>query len=106
MKKMYRQGDVLFVKADEIPKKAKPKKDNIVVTGEATGHAHRLVNGTILETVEDDNIFEKKTKMWIKASKGAKVIHEEHAPIELEIGFYVVVRQREYDEEKERLVMD
>lgn len=97
----------MFVKADEIPKNAKPKKDNIVVTGEATGHAHRLVNGTILQTVEEiPATFEKETKMWIKASKGAKVIHEEHAPIELEIGFYVVVRQREYDEEKERLVMD
>lgn len=101
----YRQGDVLFIKVDEIPKNAKPKKSNVIVEGEATGHAHRLVNGTLLESVEEKN-FEKEVKMWIKAIKETKIVHEEHGTIDLEIGFYIVIRQREYDDEKERLVLD
>lgn len=107
MKKMYRQGDVLFIKVDEIPKNAKPKKTNIIVEGEATGHSHKIVNGTILESEERSPIsLDKEVKMWIKAEKKARIVHEEHGPIEIEIGFYIVIRQREYDEEKNRLVFD
>ena len=104
----YRQGDLLIVEADEIPKGAKPKKSNIIVEGEATGHAHRLQNGQILISKEKDPgfSFEEHETMWIKALKGAKIVHEEHGLINLEVGLYMIVRQREWDEEKERLVLD
>ena len=35
--------------------------------------------------------------MFVKAKKGAKIVHEEHGTIELEPGLYEVIRQREYD---------
>jgi len=105
MKKMYRQGDVLLVKVDDIPKKVKQQKSNVVVEGEATGHAHRLHNGQIL-IYKDEETYENKETMFINAMKNAKLVHEEHGPIEIEVGFYMVIRQREYDEEKNRLVFD
>lgn len=107
MTTQYRQGDILFVKVDEIPKGAKPKKTDIIVEGEATGHAHRIVNGQILESVERLSYRETQVNMWIIANKAAKVIHEEHGTILLEIGMYMVIRQREYDgKEKNRMVFD
>lgn len=120
----YRQGDVLLLKVDEILSGAKPKKSNVIVEGEATGYAHRLLNGTILEQKNTgslvDQLIEKKlvpesledklrndsSLMWIKATRDARLIHEEHGTIEIEIGFYIVIRQREYDEEQDRLVVD
>lgn len=103
-----RQGDILIIQADEIPKGAKPKKTNIIVEGEATGHAHRIKNGQILISKEKDPTFpyEEHETMWIKALKGARIVHEEHGLIDLEIGLYMIVRQREWDDEKERLVLD
>ena len=120
----YRQGDVLLIKVDQIPKDAKPRKSNIIVEGEASGHAHRIVNGTILETKNIfntvNNLVEKKiipeslgkklqnehSLMWIKASIGAKIVHEDHGTMEIEVSFYIVSRQREGSEEDQRSVMD
>ena len=56
--------------------------------GEATGHAHRIQNGAI---------FRSGSTMYLHANKGAILVHEEHATIELDPGFYEVVRQREFD---------
>jgi len=108
MSVQYRQGDVLILKADEIPKGAKHKKSDIIVEGEATGHAHRIKNGQILISKEKDleYPFNEHETMWIKAFKNAQVVHEEHGLINLEVGFYMIVRQREWDDEKERLVLD
>jgi len=93
MGKIYRQGDVLFKKIESLPKKKRKLDTDIIVRGEATGHAHCLVNGDIyvavIEAIGPIN--------FIKAKKGAKIVHEEHDTIELEPGIYEVTRQREYD---------
>ena len=88
MVKMYRQGDLLFMEVDSIPKIAKFVENSIIVRGEVTGHAHRIVNGQVFRTWD---------QTYLQADQGARVVHEEHGPIELEAGVYVVVRQREYD---------
>jgi hypothetical protein len=88
---MYRQGDLLFKKVDSIPKFATQVNSNVILRGEATGHSHRIVNGQIFK-----DGFLRNGQMFIKAQQGAKVVHEEHATIELEIGFYLVIRQREF----------
>jgi len=120
----YRQGDVLLIKVPQIPKHAKPIKSNIIIEGEASGHAHRIKNGTILITENKFNdisslvdkeiipeslgkkLQSESTIMWIKASKDAKLVHEEHGMIEIEVAFYIVSRQREGSEDDKRLVMD
>ena len=88
MTKMYRQGDILFRKVESLPRKPRKLKTDIIVKGEATGHAHRIEHGTL---------FMSGAVMFIEADKGATIVHEEHAPIELEPGIYEVVRQREFD---------
>ncbi len=88
MSKLYRQGDILFKKIDEIPKKAKKIETDVIVEGEATGHAHKIVNGFIFQTWNE---------MFIEAKTGAEIVHDEHDPIALEPGYYEVIRQKEYD---------
>ena len=93
MVKIYRQGDVLFKKIESLPKKNRKLDTDIIVKGEATGHAHRIVNGDIfvswIEAMGPIN--------FLKAGKHAKIVHEEHETIELEPGIYEVTRQKEYD---------
>jgi hypothetical protein len=91
---MYRQGDVLFIKVKEMPKSRRRKiKSDIVIRGEATGHTHKLINGTMWGAMNERGA----TRRYIKARVGTKVVHEEHEEIKLDPGLYIVVRQREYD---------
>jgi hypothetical protein len=103
-KEMYRQGDLLFIKVDGLPAgggKTKKKKDDIILKGEATGHAHRIVNGQILEYRDWRN-----NGMYLQVEDEGKVVHEEHATIFLTPGFWLVVRQREYNAGTTSLVLD
>ena len=101
MKIMYRQGDLLFIKVDKLPKKRKLSRvtDNIIVRGEATGHAHRLIGGELYIDWVD-------RRMYIVVRKIAKVVHEEHAPIILKKGVWMVIRQREYYPSGPEYVLD
>lgn len=90
----YRQGDVLLQKVESLPKQAKRQNasDRIILAhGEVTGHAHAISSTQALSFTWGDQSF-------ILARNGATVVHEEHAPILLEPGFYEVIRQREYTE--------
>ena len=99
--KMYRQGDVLIMEAKRDMRRVQVQRaaDNVLVYGEATGHAHRVEGdgATIMDTPEGK---------VIDAAKAFKVVHEEHDTIEIPEGYYRVVRQREYDEEQIRYVAD
>lgn len=94
---MYRQGDVLIVKAS-IPKKAKKREghNKILVHGELTGHSHRLASGEIYSL--DGTLYFR--------SGNTELIHEEHDTIHIPEGEYRVIRQREYDEGEIRYVAD
>ena len=65
----------------------------ILAYGEVTGHAHRIADpdasGAVLLTVAESATF-------LRLTKKAQLVHEEHATIELEPGTYEVVHQREY----------
>jgi len=98
-----RQGDVFFELVDRIPKKARPVNTRVVATGELTGHAHMLTEGSGATLLLDD-----KDGMFVDASQGGSVVHEEHPTVELD-GTYKITRQREYDPvaaERERKVAD
>ena len=95
---MYRQGDVLFTKVEELPEGLERKRNNIVVEGEVTGHAHRLLDGVIWMNVLG--------AMYLEVVRATRVVHEEHNAIYLEPGIYQVTRQREYSPEAIRLVLD
>ena len=94
---MYRQGDVLVVPIDELPAGLVPaprdRKGRLVLAyGEATGHAHVATGeGLRLLCLPDD-----LESMFLHVQGYGRITHEEHGPIPLPIGYYRVVRQREY----------
>ena len=94
--KMYRQGDLLIVEIDRIPKRRKMRKvnDRIILRGEATGHAHQLVGGDLYSARW--GLGFNQPEMYIDIAKTGQIVHQEHATLELPKGFYRVVRQREY----------
>ena len=94
-----RQGDILFVKVKELPKELSPKKDCIISEGETTGHKHLLVDGELLKD-DKENLFINVT------AEKATVKHEEHKAITLPAGQYKVIKQREYEPDGWRNVLD
>ncbi len=98
--KMYRQGDVLIVEAKRDMRNLKVQRsaDNVLVYGEATGHAHRVEGDAVIMETPSGKVIDAREKF--------RVVHEEHDTIEIPEGFYRVVRQREYDEKEIRYVAD
>jgi hypothetical protein len=98
-RRMYRQGDLLFVEVERLPKKKGLTRvhDNVIQRGEASGHAHRLVGGELYESWLDSF---SEHRMFIVISTVGKVVHEEHGEIVLEKGIWMVVRQREYSPQR------
>lgn len=99
--KIYRHGDVLISAIETLPAEAKPREGLILARGEVTGHAHRI------ETDGKAELFQAGQQLFLRVlGCAAKVVHEEHQPIELPIGTYRVWRQREYDPKQDLTVMD
>ena len=95
----YRQGDLLFVQQEKRPSdELVPRAGDVIVAGEATGHAHRLQDGTILEAPDGT--------LYLDVTHSTQVVHEEHGPITLGPGLWLVIRQREYHPEAIRTVAD
>jgi hypothetical protein len=103
MNEHYRQGDVLLVKVDSVPKGATREKNNedsiVLAYGETTGHAHRLkATGVLAYQWQGDRLIE--------VTETSALTHEEHSPITLVPGVYKVVHQREYTPERINRVVD
>lgn len=104
MRKMYRQGDVLIIEVTDLPKEKKTvERDSkgrlILAEGEATGHAHAI-------HASHAKMYAAGIGMFLMLKRAAELLHEEHGKIDLPPGNYQVIRQREYDPVKERLVRD
>lgn len=84
--KILRQGDVLLKEIKKIPKNA-VEKDNVLAYGEVTGHSHRI----------NAKVFQSNGQQYVVCEKPCKLIHEEHAKLEVPEGKYQVVIQREFD---------
>lgn len=99
---MYRQGDVFLMKA-QIPKDAKPIQDEngllILARGEATGHHHSV-------SARNAIMLMVGTVMYLRCLRKTELKHQEHGPIVLPKGDYIVKRQREYHPEEIRNVQD
>lgn len=102
----YQQGDVLLYKTTKEDVKqmygAQKTKNRTLQLGEATGHSHKVIGPmpTIHSNWRGDRIMEIK--------KPARLVHEEHKPIDLPAGFYKIQIVQEFDhfDEKTRFVMD
>jgi hypothetical protein len=88
---LWRHGDVLIATIEAVPERARPVSTSILAHGEVTGHSHRIADPTSAKLWQDgETLF-----MQVVAST-ARLVHEEHAPIELPRGLYRVWGQREY----------
>ena len=129
-RKAYRQGELLFVpvSSDELkvleydPAERKypswRKLANTVIReGEATGHKHEVIEqtpgvATLLEPARQflpglpnmDMIGTEDRLLTV--NQPVEVVHPEHKPINLAVGIYLIIIQREYDEVKSRRIMD
>lgn len=104
---MYKQqGDVIMEKVDSVPvgaKTVRPSARGIVLAeGEATGHAHTIVD------VAEVEAFTLAEQFFLTVGKPIVVTHEEHRPVTLEPGTWRVAIVREFDhfQEEARRVMD
>jgi hypothetical protein len=104
---MLRQGDVLLIpctpgKTDLTGAKQVPADAGrvILARGEATGHHHSVAS--------------RVAALWVLANgmrllqvrEATRLDHQEHAPIDLPVGDWLVKRQREYTPESPRQVAD
>ena len=115
--KTYRQGDVLIVSVEDIPKNATPLEvDRIILAhGEVTGHAHAISSTQAQAFIIPDNNLttDRRTPQtftneaeFLDVPHEAIVTHEEHGTIELPSGKYKIIHQREYSPEEIRRVLD
>ena len=109
VKDMAAQGDVMFIRIDEIPSdaiKAKEENGNFIVAHSETGHHHVIDSRNAQMLIDKTNEF----IAYIKVSKPTEVEHQRsfdtHESLLLEPGSYEVRRQREYVAEGFRRVAD
>ena len=97
---IYRQGDVLLNMVAALPAGARvtpvaPTSDRLVLAfGEQTGHAH-AVPATDAELL--DVATANQVDRYLRVRSQTRLLHEEHAPIDLEPGLYHVGIQRTFD---------
>jgi hypothetical protein len=108
---LYRQGDVLFRRINNLPSGEQRKRENATVAeGEVTGHSHRLaledrIAGEVVEI--GNGLFVQVSDQGLRLGKsGVEFVHEEHLPITLPPGSYEVTIQREYSPDSIRNVID
>lgn len=96
---MVRQGDLLIVKVNELPKDSVKHSHRVLADGEATGHKHELDSG---------ELYEKEGTLFFSVLEDQRTTlkHEEHGPLTFEPGVYKVIRQREYEPRGWRRVAD
>ena len=97
----FRQGDVLVMQVAEKPSSATKQNQCILALGEATGHAHQILEEAFL-WIDTDG-----TKYVEVFGHEATLQHEEHGPIVLPgPAIYQVTQQREYTPQEIRNVRD
>lgn len=98
LKIMLRQGDILLRGWPELPKGLSLCASKVLARGEATGHTHELLEGSVWT---DD-----QGTLYLEVPQATQVVHPEHHPLDLAPGYYQVIRQREYTPEAIRRVSD
>lgn len=96
MSQIYRHGDVgSIAPIDAIPESATPikiKGDSFVLkNGTETGHSH-LLTADGLQMFEDT-----EGRRYFTSSGDASLTHEEHKPLTIPAGTYIVNYEREMD---------
>lgn len=86
-----RHGDVWIEAVEAWPQDVQAKAGSVLAYGEVTGHAHRLATEGLLYEAHDGTTYLRVPEA------GTVLTHEEHGPVLLPAGDYMVRIQREYD---------
>ena len=94
MPAQYRQGDVLLCRVSKVHSGSPVPPDAggrlVIAEGEHSGHAHALAP-------ERAQLFRRGRQLRLSVgADGTALSHEEHSPILLPQGHYLIRRQREY----------
>ncbi len=101
-KKIYRQGDVLIITVDSIPKGKKQTKIIRLANGEVTGHHHSIFSSGAIGFADDENGLTE----FLDVSAPVELEHQEHDTITIPPGIYRSVIQSEYTPKEIRKVAD
>lgn len=108
--KLIRQGDVLLIPVDALAAKKlklKPHTDQVLAHGEATGHAHVVIDGEVLVDASGKLYVRgrgvKKTALRHQDATGAVA---EHHPLEVPRRLYEVRIEEDYHPQGLRRVED
>ena len=100
MRTQFRQGDVLLVEVGAVPLGARTvsrKRGRAVLArGEVTGHAHALPAGPDVRFLGRGDGADPLAVGYLALKKLARLVHDEHAPVDLPPGNYRVVQQRRF----------
>lgn len=116
-----RQGDVLIIPVSALPASVTARKRTrrgiVLAEGEVTGHAHTIADKDVVHFDAPNaaaaaaqllasvglkvELGQEHAPTFLEVPTGATIRHEEHAPIDLAPGAYVVVRQREWSDSDE-----
>ena len=102
--RMYRHGDVLLMKA-ELPEGSTEQvrsKRVVLAEGEATGHSHDVIT----KEMPAITFLAPDGEMYLELQEDAQLVHQEHAIIDLPVGMWWVIHQREYTPERLQRVRD
>ncbi|HLW03850.1 MAG TPA: hypothetical protein VKT82_34705 [Ktedonobacterales bacterium] len=97
---LWRQGDVLIADIPTLPDGGTFRQGTVLVTGEATGHAHRV------EDTHKAEVWEVNGQLYLNVLDATRIVHDEHLPISLPPGIYRVWQQREYSPRDIRTIRD
>ena len=86
---LLRHGDLLLKTTATLPKNAKKINTDTLQEGEVTGHKHKL-RGNF-------EILSRNNQKFVNAKSQLELVHEEHNTIQIPIGMYVLVQEREFD---------
>ncbi|MBE9117509.1 hypothetical protein IQ249_16540 [Lusitaniella coriacea LEGE 07157] len=96
--KPIRQGDVILKPISQV--QGKKLSHLTLAEGEVTGHSHRISSG-------EAQLLEKGDTLYLKVlSETALLVHEEHKPVTIPQGDWMVKIQREYEPQGWRYISD
>ena len=107
MPKMYQQGDVLLIpiqdpRTSELPEGVKTpeivhQERVTLAEGEITGHVHVIDDVDMIEDFFGSPVIVVDEPVVLKHVDEKDVLTDEHKPLTIEPGVYMVREQREYD---------
>jgi hypothetical protein len=100
MTQPVRQGDVILLPAIALPLTTAPLHHLTLAEGEVTGHRHQISDGNA-------RLYQGDRAVYLQVfSETATLSHEEHQPIQIPQGTWLVQIQREYEPEGWRKIVD